>query len=192
MSQFEFDPERERAFVAGLLRGNPAERASFSERLSCVLRILRARNARSARPLDHEDFNDLVQDTFLVIWRKLPDYRPHAPLESWIHGICCLQLKSARRTIARRQDRVQKLSEEILAEASDAPSFDLSEVHVLLGRLGGMEAEVIRLKHLEGLTFEELSGRLELSRNTAKTLYYRGIATLRDITAKGRHEGCRI
>jgi NAD(P)-dependent dehydrogenase (short-subunit alcohol dehydrogenase family) len=42
------------------------------------------------------------------------------------------------------------------------------------------EADVIRMKHFEDLTFEEIGTRLGNSINTVKTRYYRGISRLLD------------
>jgi len=60
----------------------------------------------------------------------------------------------------------------------------------MLNRVGGIEARVIRLKHLESLTFEELSARLDLPANTAKTYYYRGLARLRAMLEESEEELC--
>ena len=39
---------------------------------------------------------------------------------------------------------------------------------------------MIRLKHFQELTFEEISSRLSIPANTAKTKYYRGLEKLRE------------
>lgn len=40
------------------------------------------------------------------------------------------------------------------------------------------EAEVIELKHFEGLSFTEVAARLSISSNSVKTRYYRGLRRL--------------
>ena len=62
--------------------------------------------------------------------------------------------------------------------------------HGALERLGGVEAETIRIKHFEGLTFEAVGVRLGIPTNTAKTRYYRGMLRLEKLlrSAMGRSE----
>ena len=66
---------------------------------------------------------------------------------------------------------------------------DLAEAESMLIRLGGVEAQIIRLKHLESLTFDELGARMGLSANTAKTHYYRGLSRLRSMLAASGDTG---
>ena len=52
-------------------------------------------------------------------------------------------------------------------------------VHAALARLPADEAMVMRLKHFEGLTFDEIGTRQAISPNTVKTRYYRALAAMR-------------
>jgi RNA polymerase sigma factor (sigma-70 family) len=53
-------------------------------------------------------------------------------------------------------------------------------LHEALARLDPLEADVIRMKHFEDLTFETIGARRAISVNTVKTRYYRGIRHLQD------------
>ena len=104
--------------------------------------------------------------------------------------ICCLQFRDAVRARQRRHARNTELGSEPpdLAPASTAAD-DLAEAESMLIRLGGVEAQIIRLKHLESLTFDELGARMGLSANTAKTHYYRGLSRLRSMLAASGDTG---
>jgi RNA polymerase sigma-70 factor (ECF subfamily) len=56
--------------------------------------------------------------------------------------------------------------------------LDYGVLHEALARLDPLEADVIRLKHFDDLTFETISALRGISANTAKTRYYRGIRNL--------------
>lgn len=172
----------ERAFVDRVSRGDEHTLDEFVRRIACVPRILGIRNAKMGRPLGDEELRDLAQDAFVVILRRLQDYQPIAPLESWVHGICSLLLKDAVRSKLRGRLRAGELVDQPMA--TDGASLegrvaDCAEIERLLTGLGGMESQVLRLKHLEGLTFVEVAQRLKISSNTAKTVYYRALARLR-------------
>jgi len=150
------------------------------------------RNARMGHPLQADEVQDVAQDTVVVVVRRLHEYEPRAPIESWILRICCLQMRDAIRAKWRRSNRSSQLvvEPEDPGSANQSQLADFAAAEVMLNRVGGIEARVIRLKHLESLTFEELSARLDLPANTAKTYYYRGLARLRAMLEESEEELC--
>lgn len=151
----------------------------FAERMRCVPRILAALNARMGRPLDEHELADLSQDTTVLVLQKLDQYAAKAPLESWIYRICSLELMNGVRRKHRYRGRTERLVESTLESAEAQALEEIEAVHLALERLGGHDADVVRMKHFEGLTFEDLGDRLGISPNTAKTRYYRGLAKLK-------------
>ena len=149
----------------------------FAERMKCVPRILAALNTKMGRPLDEHDLADLTQDTLLVVIKKLDQFAAHAPLESWVYRICALELMNEVRRKRRLQSRNRRITSERQPTAEMATD-EFEHIHRALDRLGGHDADVVRLKHFEELTFEEIGDRLAISPNTAKTRYYRGISKL--------------
>lgn len=150
----------------------------FIKRMCCVPRFVALLDGRSVQPLEREAREDLVQDVLAIVWRRLGDYRGEAALETWVFRICDFQLRNARRHAAPRR----AVSLEDLGE----PSSDRAEPdhdHELLGRgidgLPAAEAEILRLKHYDGLTFDQIATQLRQSPNTVKTRYYRGLESLR-------------
>jgi RNA polymerase sigma factor (sigma-70 family) len=61
--------------------------------------------------------------------------------------------------------------------------LEFEGVHLALARLDPPADDIVRLKHFEELTFEEIGQRLLLSPNTAKTHYYRALVRLREALA---------
>ena len=177
-----FDPVEERSFVERVVERDPQALEQFARRIACVPRMLGARNRRLGRPLSDDELAEVAQDAFLVVLRRLREWQPIAPLESWIHGICCLQLADAIRGKGRRRAMLSS-DPELLVDGKDAFNqlLDSSEAQHLLGILSGLESQVLRLKHFEDLTFPEIGLRLDISPNTAKTLHYRGLSKLRDM-----------
>ena len=150
------------------------------DRLRCVPRILAARNARIGSPLGGHELEDLSQDTLCVVWRKLGEYNGSARLETWVFRFCFLELlKRLRdRRNTPRPTADLEVSQE-WASSSSAGSIDFDDIHQGLARIEPDEAEVVRLKHFEGLTLREVGERLGQSENTIKGRYYRGIRKLR-------------
>lgn len=152
--------------------------------MSCVRRFVQFRNRRLGGALSADEVEDTVQESLFAVWRKLERFEGRASLETWVYRFVHLEVA----TRLRRKHRRPLLLEEVEAPDPEVPapvvrSLEYERLYRSLEVLGPPGADVIRLKHLEALTFEEIGERLGISINTAKTQYYRGLRTLRDLYA---------
>ena len=168
------------AIVRAVLRGDDEAMQPFSDRLTCVDRILTARNSRSGGWLDSHELEDLGQEVRAVVWRRLSDYRAIAALSSWIFGICELQLRNAVRNKRRRPKVANLDSEKQQAAREEAPEPEFySHVHAGIDRLEPIDQRILRLKYFEELTLEEVAKTLHLNLNTVKSRYFRALKRMR-------------
>jgi RNA polymerase sigma-70 factor (ECF subfamily) len=186
---FEADLELVRRVLSGGSGGAQALE-SFIERMRCVPRMLAAKNARLGHLLGAEELEDLAQDTLVSIWRRLDSFAGLATLETWAYTFCQLELANRLRARERRQRGVggaRELGHEAWVDGGEPrhdvlrTAFDYEHLHLAIERVGADDADVLRLKHFEELTFDEIGARLAISPNTAKTRYYRGIDRLREL-----------
>jgi len=178
----------DRALVQRVLRGGRAELQALAERLRCIPRTLQILDVRSGRQLGPEELADLAQDVLVVAWRKLGEYEGLAPLEGWTYGICVLEYQNALRRRKRLRQEAQVIASRcgtVEDAVRDPDPWAFEDVHQGLQRIGLDEARVIRLKHFEGRTFEEIGSTLGLSINTVKARYYRGLEELRPLLGSG-------
>ena len=171
-----FDRAAELAFLAAVLGGDREARVKFEERMHCVPRILHALNRRRGLQLAEEEILDLTHDTLLIALRKLHEFEAWCPLEGWIYRLCEFEYLNAVRRRSRRAQLLTPLGDDAVVPAPDDATRSSAHEEVVRGldRLGGVEAELIRLKDIEGLTFLEIAARCGMAVNTAKTRYYRG------------------
>ena len=167
--------------VQDTLRGDPPAVDAFIARMRCVPRILSALNARHGSLLDAHDLADLAQDTVLLLWQKRATFNDLVRLETWAYGVARFEFMNAmRRKIRNRASAVDPRAdgspEPLSPPIPDALEYD--ELLAILERLDALEATVVRLKHLEDMTFEAIGTTLGISANTAKTRYYRAIKNL--------------
>lgn len=162
--------------------GDEAAMDRMLRRLECVPRIVSAMNRQLGMPLNPEERNDLVQDALLVIWKKLGQFAGDAKIETWVYRVCRLELLNALRR-KRRQIATLPAFDSVEPEDPSAAGEQrvLRAEMVLMGldRLEPEEAAVVRLRHYEQLTFDEVAAALSISPNTAKTRYYRALGRLR-------------
>ena len=164
--------------VRAFLAQDPEATAAMAERLQIIPRILAGLCRRFRFPMTPDDLADVGQDAVAVALRKLEQLRPNVPLDAWLHRLCASELSNALRRKGR--SRAESLPDELACP--EVPGVErlerLEMVSLALDRLSADEAAVVRLHHLEGLTFAALAARLGVTENTVKGRYYRGIAAL--------------
>lgn len=156
-----------------------AAQGELMGRLGCIPAMLRSRSKRIGYRIPADDLDELVQRSLMVLWAKLPGYDGRATLESWACGIALFEL-------LKWKDRVQdskrntELSEGMLpVDRDNDPEVDPEAVASALERLGPPGDEIVRLRHFENLTFEEISKALATPPKTVMTRYYRALERLR-------------
>ena len=155
------------------------------ERLRCVPRMLAAKNARMGRVLDDVELEDLAQETLVSIWRKREQYEGRSSIETWVYTFCYHHLMNRVRRLGHRPRTVTlEEAQEVAAEESRDYGF----VYQALTDLGSPEEDVVRMKHFDQLTFNQIGAALGISPNTAKSRYYQGIEKLRTILASRKKE----
>ncbi len=142
-----------------------------------------------------ERAEDVLQESFLQIWRNAPDYRASlSPPMAWLALIVrSRSLDSLRRRAAERGHLTQEL-DETLADTLEGDTPDPMDtslasqqawaLHQCLGQLEHKQREVISLAYLRDLSHGELAGQLRLPLGTVKTWIRRGLDRLRDCMAR--------
>lgn len=161
------------------------------DRMLCVPRILSAKNRRLGTPLSDDELLDLVQDVLALIWRKRAEFEGRSALETWVYRIALFELMNGIRRKQRHSPRESVRVEAVSLEdpSAAAETADFRFVYEGLERLGPPDEDVIRLKHFDELTFQQIGERLDVSPNTAKTWYYRGMKKLRAMLRLPFEEG---
>ena len=111
---------------------------------------------------------DVVQDVFLVVHRRLPDYDGRASVRAWLAGICRGVAANRRRAVDREGKRLRLLGDTppIPPDPADR-RVDLARVVTDL--LDGLDEEqrlALLLTDIEGMTPLEVADALGVSRNT--------------------------
>jgi RNA polymerase sigma factor (sigma-70 family) len=127
---------------------------------------------------------DVLQDTFMALWKGADQWRGDGEVAAWLWGIAARRLVSRLR--GHREDLVLPL--EVVSAAR--PSETSAEEKVLLGvEYGDLGAALLRLSPemravvqatvLDGLTAREAAQLLGIPANTVKTRLFRAKAHLR-------------
>lgn len=143
--------DRELAREAILTEEQPSFGALVQRHAARVWRSLRYLGVPEA------DLADASQEVFLVVHRRLPEFRGEAKLETWIYGICLGVARNWRRKQARADSHVatHMPSAEDVAAATQELELERKHMRVqlqwALGQLCEQQREVFVLHEIEEL-----------------------------------------
>lgn len=129
---------------------------------------------------DHEDANDLLQNTFLKAWFGLENFRGDSRLSTWLYRIAfneCLTFLSRRRS-----ERILSIDDEEHSEAHNLesdPYFSGDQAQRLLQEaietLPAKQRMVFIMKYFEEKKYEEISEIVGTSVGALKASYFHAV-----------------
>ena len=149
---------------------------------------------------DPEMAEDLLQETFLRVWRKRGDFKHIASFSTWIYTIAGNLARSEWRR--RKRWRMLRLGP---GETEDDPDIELPDpkaetdtkvenelaVRALaeaVQKLPERYRQVVILRDMQGMTYEEIAGIVRVPVGTVKSRLNRGRLMIQDMIGEW-HEG---
>jgi len=139
--------------------------------------------------VDHEDTDDVLQNTFLKIWKSLSDFRSDSKLFTWLYRIATNEalsfLKQKRRkSFTLLDDTENKLAEQLESD----PYFDGDEIQLKLQqsilKLPEKQRVVFNMKYFDGLKYEEMAEILGTSVGALKASYHHAVKKIENMLRK--------
>jgi RNA polymerase sigma-70 factor (ECF subfamily) len=136
---------------------------------------------------------DLAQEAFIAAFKALPTFRADSKFSTWLYRIASNKCKDWLRVKRPGQGQYdvdadaqldahiaeERTPEELLSQQQVAQELDQA-----IQRLPPLYREAFILKHLEGLSYEEMEEILGVSGDTLKMRVYKGRVQLsRELTA---------
>jgi len=128
---------------------------------------------------DWADAKDVSQETFLRAYRKLRLYRAEYAFRNWLLSICANTAKNRFRSVMRRRSAEQSHVEIEALRHEETRARDREMEDILEGMDSRLRVPLI-LKHVEGLSYEEISDVLQIGVSAAKMRVKRGRDRLRE------------
>ena len=137
-----------------------------------------------------EDAGDLVQDTFLRAYGALHSFRQDASFLTWLYKIasnlCIDQMRARKSRGALSLDVELEEGREPMADRTQGPEESTVRgavadiVHKEVMNLPERYRIVVVMRHLQGMSIEEIAGQLSLPSGTVKTHLFRAREMLRE------------
>lgn len=133
-----------------------------------------------------EDAKDLTEEIFIKIYSLLKNYDIRHKFSSWLYKIVVNYVIDFERknrkiknidTEEKLFDFIEKISSD--TEKKEFEEEDFKRVYVLLNNLKPVDKQIVILKYIEGLSFDEISEILSMNPATVRTKVFRAINFLR-------------
>lgn len=135
---------------------------------------------------DPHEAEDLAQEAFVRIWRALPSYRAEASFRTWLYrivtNVCYDRLPGLKRDLAALPPE----DAEMVADAAPAPEQQVlqqaaaQEVGAALAGLPPAYRLLLTLRHMQGLSYDEIAAVTRQPLGTVKTGIHRARRMLKE------------
>lgn len=165
----------------------PSLRTVFDEHARYVIRTLRHFGVKEA------DVEDVAQEVFVTVHRKLPEFEGRSTLRTWLYGIC-LRVASdyRRRAYVVRERPTSSPPVDGGGRSGAEPDTNVESrafVQKLLQALDEDKRAVLVLYELEGLTMREVAEVVGCPLQTAYSRLHAARELLRAAWEQSRKEG---
>jgi RNA polymerase sigma-70 factor, ECF subfamily len=153
--------------------------SSYKERLYHVIRKIL---------IDHDDTDDVLQDTFIKIWKNLDKFRGDANLYTWLYRIATNEALSYLRKRKKMQNISMDDNPELLAmleSPNKANQMTGDEISLRLQKavlqLPEKQRLVFNMKYFDKLKYEEIAEITETSVGGLKANYHMAVKKIEEI-----------
>jgi RNA polymerase sigma-70 factor (ECF subfamily) len=156
------------------------EQAAFRELYGIYYqRLTRLLSRMSMR---REDIEEIINDTFWVVWTKAGDFRGASQLSTWIIGIAYRRALNTMRRDRIRPVSSEPVTDDMISVQSSAEGEERSQwIQYGLEKLPLEQRLALELTYTLGHSCEEIATILSCPVNTVKTRLFRARETLKKV-----------
>ena len=124
--------------------------------------------------LDHEDANDVLQNTFLKAWNNIGEFRNQSKISTWLYRIA---INESLDFVRRQKNKLSTDAELSVANKLMADEyFDGDQTQALLQEaialLPDVQRTVFTMKYFDEMKYSEISAILGTSEGALKASYH--------------------
>lgn len=130
--------------------------------------------------LSHEDANDISQNMWLKVWRKLDTFKGNSQLYTWLYRIATNECLTFIRSKKKKGTVALETEDYDLSSALKAdPYFDGDDYQIKIQEaiqsLPDKQKAVFNLRYFDEMKYEEMSEVLETSVGALKASYHHAV-----------------
>lgn len=130
--------------------------------------------------IDHDDSNDILQNTFLKAWSNIENFRGEAKLSTWLHKIAINEsLTFINKQKIKNNIPLDDSNEYLLENIQSSEWFDGDELQLklqqVISTLPEKQRLVFNMKYFDEMKYDEISEILNTSVGSLKASYHHAV-----------------
>ena len=126
---------------------------------------------------DHEDTHDVLQNTFIKVFKNIQNFKGESKLFSWMYRIATNEAISFLNKKAKQhQISSEELQQQLIANLESDVYFEGDQIQLKLQKaiasLPAKQQQVFNMKYFQELKYREMSEILETSEGALKASYH--------------------
>ena len=130
--------------------------------------------------ISHDDADDVLQNTFIKVFRSIDTFKQDSKLYSWMYRIATNEaITFINKRAKHRNIDITELYSELSADLKSDVYFSGSEIQIILQKaiatLPQKQQLVFNMKYFDNIKYEELSEILDTSVGALKASYFHAV-----------------
>lgn len=134
------------------------------------------------------DASDIVQETFIKIFKNIDNFDENKPFKPWFYRILINESNRYMAKKAKDNASEQEIENSLELSVEDEYQEKNIELEQALEKLDEINRTPIILKYLNNLSEKEIAEALDLNINTVKSRLYKGREKLRKLMGRSENE----
>lgn len=135
--------------------------------------------------INHDDANDLLQNTFLKAWSNVENFRGDAKLSTWLYKIAINEsITFVNKQKAKLQIPLDESNEFLLDNIQATEWFDGDEIQLKLqlaiSQLPEKQRLVFNMRYFDEMKYEQISEILNTSEGALKASYHHAVKKIEE------------
>lgn len=139
----------------------------------------------------HDDADDVLQETFLKAWQNLGSFRGEAKLYTWIYRIALFEAINYNKKKKRITDNEYAVSEDtnyLLESAVADPYFDGDKGELILQQaldtLPPKQRQVFEMRYFDEIPYREMAAITDTSEGALKASYHHAVKKIQQYVSE--------
>ena len=135
--------------------------------------------------LTHDNANDVLQNTFIRVYRSIGKFEGKSSLLTWIFRIAYNEsLRFIEKEKKRKHQSIDDVSGHHLESLKQSAYFDGDKLHErllnIVAEMTEKQRRVFQMKYFDDMSFREISEVLDVGESTLKSAYYSAVKIIEE------------
>lgn len=142
--------------------------------------------------ISHDDTDDVLQNTFIKVFRGIDSFKQDSKLYSWMYRIATNEsITFLKKRAKERSVDISEINQELVTSLNSDEWFSGDEIQLILQKalttLPEKQRLVFNMKYFDNMKYEEISNILDTSVGALKASYFHAVRKIEDYIKSNSH-----